>query len=139
MKQQEDSKIQTREQPAGRPRKGRGCMRHVVLLARLAAVEIGCLAALSLGDPATFVLTDAPLQADGFIKPQAIKRFGPFDRTSDLEKAAHPGGKTELADRASFREMNPELKPQIDKAKAESKAMAEKYDMVLWPDDGGEL
>ena len=27
------------------------------------------------------------------------------------------------------------LKPQIDKAKAESKAMAEKYDMVLWPDE----
>lgn len=43
MKQQEDSKIQTQEQPAGRPRKGRGCMRYVV------AVAIGCLAALSHG------------------------------------------------------------------------------------------
>ena len=28
-----------------------------------------------------------------------------------------------------------EMKPQIDKAKAESRAMAEKYDMVLWPED----
>ncbi len=60
-----------------------------------------------------FVLAVAPLSADRFIKPEVIKQFGPFDWTSNPEKATHPCEKTELADRASFREMNPDGMPLI--------------------------
>lgn len=58
-----------------------------------------------------FVLNVAPLEADSFIKPEVIKNFGPL--ISDLEKATHPCEKTELTDRASFREMNPDGMPLI--------------------------
>lgn len=60
-----------------------------------------------------FVLAVAPLSADRFIKPEAIKHFGPFDWTSEPEKAIHPCERTKLEDRASFRKMNPDGMPLI--------------------------
>ena len=71
------------------------------------------LASVAAAPKRDFVLNVAPLESDSFIKPEAVKHFGPFDSTSNLEKATHPCEKTELMNRASFREMNPDGMPLI--------------------------